>query len=353
MKRPDICGECAIPLYIGKVHRWSGNGVIVQNVNPSANVFMLESENIDAVFRTLDEELGVPIENIVIECTRRGNRSFMERNIPAPVRRAMSYLPRLSSKLVAYTGKTLGFGASDYVGARRKGDDKDCLVQIIHRPYSLTSILGDALGVTEAFTGNDGTVESFPLGDESYLVVLRLGEHRSGLEERLELQHPPLKEVGFEMARCGSCGLPLELSRRYRWDMKQGLILSRATGRRMVITGFDNYEAVFQEIEEEVGEEISQAIVDAQRRFVRETEWDENWLSDENALRLNLVLRGLGYLTSFREDRGELLLTIVNCLIPKQLVGMLQGFYELLSGKDSSDCSWRVEEDGSLHVELT
>lgn len=353
MKRPDLCGKCGIPLYISKLHEWSGKGVIIHNVKPSTNVFLMESENIDAVFDTLDRELGIPIENIVMECTRRGNRRFMEQNVPAPVRRALSYFPRFSSGLAAYAGRTLGFGSSEYVGARRKGDDKDCLVQIIHDPYSLSSMLADALGVTEAFTGKDGAVESFPLGGDSYLVVLRSGEHRTGLEERLQLAHPPLRPVDFDLPRCVSCGLPLELSVRYRWDMKKGFILSKASGRRMVITGFDNYEAVFREIEEEVGEEISQVIVDAQRQFVHQSEWDENWLKDEYTLRLNLMLRGLGYLSAYVRDGGHLNVAILNCIIPKQVVGILQGFYELLSGKDSSRCAWKVEEDGSLLIELS
>ncbi len=335
------------------MHQWSGDGVIIHKVMSRSNVFFMESENIDAVFNTLDRELGVPIENIIMECTRRGNRRFMEQNIPAPLRWMLSYMPRLSSGLISYAGKTLGFGSSEFVGARRRGDEKDCLVHIIHDPYSLSSMLADALGVTEAFTGQDGTVEGLPLGGDSYLVVMRTGEHRTGLEERLQLIHPPVKTIGYDLPRCEKCRLPLELSARYRWDMRKGFILSKASGRRMVITGFDNYEAVFREIEEEIGEGISQVIVDAQREFVLHSNWDENWIESESALRINLMLRGLGYLSSYFQDGEHLKVTILNCLIPKQVVGMLQGFYELDSGKDSSTCVWSVGQEADLQIELS
>lgn len=353
MKRLDFCSLCGIPLYVGKLHEWMGNGVIVQNIKATANVFFLESENIDTVFRTLDRELGVSIEDIVMECTRRGNRRFMEENIPAPLRRFLSYVPRLTGRLVSYSGRAVGFGASEYLGARRKGDKRDCLAYILHDPYSLTSLLADALGVAEAFTGKDGIVDSFPLGDDSYLMIIRAGEHRSGLEERLRLQRLPLKEFDSHVPRCGRCRLPLELSERYVWDMEKGFILSRASGRRMVITGFDNYEAVFREIEGEVGQEISQAIVDAQRLFVRETAWEENWLENEGALQRNLGLRGLGYVTAFSREDAGISLSIANCLIPKQVVGMLQGFYELQARRDNSDCSWSVAEGGDLKIEFS
>ncbi len=353
MRSPFFCGECGTPLYIGKVHVWKDNGVIAHAVKPYDHVIFLESENIDRIFQIIDEMLGFSVQNIVKECTRRGNRMFMETNIPKPVRRAFSRLPRFSSQIIGLTGRMLGYGCTDYVGYRLKGDDADCLVQVVHHPYSLTSIMADALGVTESFTGNDGEAESLPLGEDSYLIVIRLGCHPSGLEERLHLYQPVLKDTGFRFKRCSRCGLPQELSNNYSWDLKKGFILNRRTSRRMVLTGFNNYEAVFQELEKEIGEEIPQMIIDAQRRFVRESQWEENWLESEEVLRRNLMLRGLGFPSFLQWNNGTASLSILNCLIPKQVVGILQGFHELKTGKEKSDCSWDLSEEGDLNITLS
>lgn len=58
-------------------------------------------------------------------------------------------------------------------------------------------------------------------------------------------------------------------------------------------------------------------------------------------------------MTSFSWEDAGVSLSIANCLIPKQVVGMLQGFYELKSNRDNSNCSWSVAEDGDLKIELS
>ena len=57
--------------------------------------------------------------------------------------------------------------------------------------------------------------------------------------------------------------------RRLRVADDKGLILNRSNGRRMIVIGCITREAIFAELEKEIGEDISNVIIESQRDFVK------------------------------------------------------------------------------------
>ena len=57
-----LCPECGVPGYVVSEHVWLPSGAIVQNRDEKHRMVFFESENIDLLFRGIEEIIGVPIE---------------------------------------------------------------------------------------------------------------------------------------------------------------------------------------------------------------------------------------------------------------------------------------------------
>lgn len=87
-----LCKGCGVPLLVGKELIWHDNGVITQAKNPDHRLFFYQSENLDRLFRGIEEIIGLSIEHIVIESKRRDVKEYVEKLLPAPVRKLARYV---------------------------------------------------------------------------------------------------------------------------------------------------------------------------------------------------------------------------------------------------------------------
>jgi hypothetical protein len=119
----------------------------------------------------------------------------------------------------------------------------------------------------------------------------------------------------------------------------------------MAIVGPLIFDGIIRELEDELGEDVSNTVVEAQRRFVRNGFYPASTIR-EPRLREQLALRGLGDLAVLEVDRGGVRMSMKNTATPLIALGFLQGLFELAYGLESRT-DWELTEDGTLKADIT
>jgi len=346
------CRQCGVPLGISKDVMWHGNGVITQAKNPDHRLVFYESDSLDEVFEGIEELIGIPIEHIVIESKRRATRTYIENQIPPFWRRILNrYGPGILSKRIKLMAVNYGYGEIALEDIRNKGDEDDLQSASVTHPYSLPLFCGDSLGTKEAMDGRDFCVSWEQTGDHTYLVTSRVGRHPIALKERLERTPCGYKPGDVALKRCATCGVPLGVA-RCRWNLENGTIMDPGTGRRMAIFNPDSIQAILDDLEAELGEMVAEAVVEAQRRFVRRILGKEDALARYSGYREMTALRGLGYLRSIDFESKRCTAVLENACLPLFMVGTVKALFEMGSENESVDHRWELLPDGVLVVEL-
>lgn len=76
------CPECKIPRHVSDEHEWLDNGVIVSKRNRKYRMAFIESENLDPVYGGIGRLIGMPIERMVIDVSRRRTREYISQLLP-------------------------------------------------------------------------------------------------------------------------------------------------------------------------------------------------------------------------------------------------------------------------------
>ncbi len=279
----------------------------------------------------------------------------MEDELPRLLRRgAYAVYPRLITQKMADMCRYLGLGDVKVEESRRRGEGTHHTRLSIEYPYSILLFLGDTCGGMEAASGRECVAESARVTDrqDKQIITLRLGEHSPELEERLQPRTYATKPGDITYERCLGCGVPVEIA-EYQWSEVRGTIIHPRTRRRSVIIGPGGLEAIFDELEKELGEEVSETVIEEQRIFTRETFRGDSWPDAEYRLRRMLALRGLGRLSLFSQRGRELDLVIQNACVPLLTVGMIKGLYELASNSEDSIHTWSLTAEGDLLITIT
>ncbi|MBN2028032.1 MAG: hypothetical protein JW854_14885 [Actinobacteria bacterium] len=352
MNRVKACRQCGVPRGIGKDVIWHDNGVITHAKNPGHRLVFYESDCLDEIFEGIEELIEIPIEHIIIESKRRATRTYIENQIP-PFRRKIlnRYGPKTLSRRIRLMAVNYGYGDIALEGIRNTGDEDDFQSVCVTHPYSLPLFCGDSLGTKEAMDGRDFYVSWEQTGDHTYLVTSRVGRHPIALGERLGRKPCGYRPGDIALERCASCGVPLRVA-RCRWNVENGTIMDPGTGRRMAFFNPDSIQVVLDDLELELGEMIAEAIIEAQRRFVRRILGKGDILPRRDSYREMVALRGLGYLKSMDFERRHCAAVLENACLPLFMVGTVKALYEMGSESESVDHRWEMLPDGVLVVEL-
>lgn len=369
----EVCERCGVPLMISRELEWGNNGVITLKRSPQNRMILYESRVIDNLFRGIEELIGIPIEHIVIESRRREVRKYIERSLTPEVRELFARsrgglgqsrdgagdgeAENLRETVKAVTrniieiGRIYGYGDSRPSDLWEKGDPFPWRANIVRDPYSIPFWAADALGSNEATEGIEQWVRYEHLGDDTYLFVTYPSEHPVELKERLKRKKYPFKPGNIVFERCDGCSLPVEVG-RYEWRPDQGVIMDPDYGWRMAVYGPSALEAVLDDLEAELGNEIPAAVIEAERRFVKDRARKRDWRRGGLTFNRLSALRGMGNITSFEADERRLSLTIENPCLNLLLVGMAQAIYELALGMERSRYEFHVADDGDLTIEV-
>lgn len=349
-----LCPRCGAPNQFVSNHLWLSGGVIVQSGDREHRMVLVECDNLDPLFKEIEEIIGVSIGHIVIETKRRSSRDYLDSILTDEIREQVRSKQIPIASLVEGVnaiGYELGYGDSRLVDVRYEDDDGDYVIERIREPYSVPLWCGDLAGSAEAVTSRDHEVVYRVLSSD--LVEIRAWPSPRPEELRSRLQHKSYaySDGDMELERCPECGGPAALS-DYKWDTARGVIEVAPARRRVVMFGPAYLEAVFEELERELGEEIPRVVAEAQRRFSRKGPFPVTRFAEEERFRLLLAVRGLGNLREMALGANGLTARIGNAVLPLMMAGMMQGYYETVSGKDS-DVDWELGEDGTLDIAVT
>ncbi|MBC7247221.1 MAG: hypothetical protein H5T73_05530 [Actinobacteria bacterium] len=353
MKGVERCPEGGVPRQFADNHVWAGGGFIVQSSDTSHRMALIESDNLDVLFKGIEDILGLPIERIVIETKRRATRQYIDRLVPDEIKeKAINKELDMQILIDANNAvaRIMGYGDVSPVGYRYERDDDDYLRQRVREPYSVPLWCGDMTGAVEAITRRDNDVKYEFLAEDTIEILCIPCEHPPQFQGRLRLREYHLHEGDVELERCAGCGGPAALS-AFRWYPERGVIRDEVTGRRVAMLGPSYLEAVFDELERELGEEIPLVVVEAQRRFVKSGFFGASEIESEEQFRKLLALRGLGNLRSLQVGRNKLRMVMENTAMYLMLVGLMQGYFETVVGGESR-AEWEFSEEGELTLEI-
>jgi hypothetical protein len=350
----EVCPRCLVPTQFVYIHEWTGGGTIFQSNDPEHRMVLIECDNIDPLFKEIESLIRIPIERIVIESKRRDAARYMNRIIPADVKEKVQSLEMDIVPLIEalnIIGFVLGYGNSKLVRVEYTNSLDDYVIERIREPYSIPFWCADLAGSSEAVTSRDHDVKYEMIAEQEIEIKAWPSPRPEGLTSRLQLKEHPYIEGDLKLEKCPECGGPVGLS-DYDWSTDRGIIQMKSTGRRVVMIGPSYLNAVFNELEGELGEDIPRIVVEAQRVFTKQDVYSPNEIKEMQEFRALLGLRGLGNLRELKMQEKALNVTIENAAIPLLLVGLMQGYFEDVTGMDSR-ADWEVGEEGTLRLEIS
>jgi hypothetical protein len=137
----------------------------------------------------------------------------------------------------------------------------------------------------------------------------------------------------------------------FRWDLERGTVTHSETGLRIAIIGPASLQAIFDELADELGEEIPETIIEARRMYMTEQTspfWKSLKVDDFGHW---LAIFGLGNLVSYEQDGNITTTRVENPSMPLIVVGTALGLYEIVSGIRGS-ATWSIADDGDLTITM-
>ena len=346
------CKTCGVPLRIGKDHVWNSDGTICQRQDRDHRMILFDSEGIEALFTNIEQLIGIPIERIVVESKARATAAYIShllRGFRGPAARVVG-LERIVSKVVNQ-GRVMGYGDIEIVEVNWKAM---VMKTQIRNPYSLKLFCGDMRGATEAIRKQEAKISFEETEPDTFLVTTHHEPHAPELQGRLMPKAPPSKPGNISYDLCPRCSLPLEIS-QFKWDNGAGTIIHEATGVRYAIFGPAGLQAIFDELERELGESIPEAIIEAQRIHAS-SRMGKQWKAMGGAdlkgwLKGWLAMQGMGNLVSLETVEGGYTARMENPAVPLVLLGTATALFEFRAGS-KAELDWSLAEDGDLTFTL-
>lgn len=330
------CGECGIPLGVGRNLNWNEDGTITHRRNPRHRLILFESDNLDRLWNRLSELLGVTLEHVwevVIESKSRATRAFLQYTLPWKVSLAARLLGyRSIIRAIEVQGLEMGYGKITLGGQYPERGRPQRITVYIEDPYSLPLFCGDLKGSAEVLERRWSAVTYQALDARRHQVDVTVSGEVLEREAELPALEPLPVPGDFAYRRCSRCGSPLELG-RFEWNLETGVIREKETGRRVALFGTAGLKAVFEELTHELGDRVLPTIVEVERDNTLSAMTREEVMEGGEALRLKAALRGLGLVRRLSIREGRMEAEILNPAVTPYLVGLALGVFELAVGR--------------------
>jgi hypothetical protein len=346
-----LCPECGVPRSISKHNVWLSNGTILEDNDPNHRVVFVENDSLRDTFGGIEKILGISIEHIIVESQRRSTYESVTRTLPAPLRLILRHMGTgLIARYLKQSGQGNGKGAIEIISFRRRRSEDDYIKLRVREPFSLAHFCGNVAGAIEGVDGREVNVTYEEVSPGEYELTARMTGHPRELQERLQRKTPRYKPGDIDLPRCGTCGVPVVIS-QYAWSWDRGVIENKESGRRMIIVSTATQDAIMDELVNELGEPVTEALVEAQRGLVASGFFSSDEITGVDDFRIQFAYRGLGNLVGidFTEDR--LHARIENPCLNPMVVGMIQGLFDGATG-GQSDLEWETTDDGDLVVDV-
>ena len=348
------CPECDIAQQIADEHLWLNSGVIVLKSDQQLRMAFVETENLDPVYKGVEELIGVPIERFIIDVERKGTRDYFTPIIPREIKdmvqkHEISLDPIIDAVII--TNITNGLGHYEPVSYRYEIDEEDYITVLSYDTHCLPLALGDIAGGCEAVVEREYSDVTYKeISPRVYEMTARVAKVPKGLKGRLERKEYQHRDGNIEFKRCPSCGAPAALA-EFKWNSETGIIRSAFNGRRMGVIHPTVIDPIFEELRAELGDTIPASVVEAQRRFTKTGFHTVEEISDIESFRGQLALRGMGNLRELEISRQGLSMRLDYPCMHLMTVGMIQGLFEMTFDTESN-VEWELSADDILRVEV-
>lgn len=346
------CKKCNTPMNFGKFIRWTGGGTIAAEKAPDLRLFFIEVDELLNLLAYLSELLGVPIDNILIQSERAIGQELVAMNLPGSLIRFTRSIPDILHRLffakiavrhMAAHARAMGYGSVtiiEYEGKRRS------LVRV-RNPHCLPLIIGDCVGAFQEVLGVNTTV-TWKKENGTTLIEFRKTDEKP--------YNVPINRANFipgevDFQRCQGCGVPLPVSDNFEWDMLNGIITNRRTAYREVFLSVEGINAIFSEMEKELGDEVSLMMAQRQAELMRERMSKRNLEKEGGIWGLfeELKLRGMGNPVEVEEAGKQLKVKVENPFNDALVAGRIAGYYEAVE-KVKSRMTWVSSDEGYLVI---
>lgn len=352
----ERCGFCTAPIYLRIAAAWNDDGTITGRYAPSTRVVQLYDSEINHILSGISGRIGHDIGRIVVEGERKAaiqfNRDLMER-WRGPTRALMHsrLFYRPLNLLLLRAARSAGLG-SGRILHYRWGDE----IEIeFSSPFNIPILAGDMLGTFEAFFSKPAEVTWEGDSRRAVITISTAGGASHVEEQRLKPLLPPTRPGGVSFDRCPRCGIPLEVTRRYRFDLDDGVATEVKGGRRIVTVIIDSLLSVFEELEGELGEDIPRMIVDLEGDFIKENAERAGGPGDAHlveGLLGDLTVKGMGNPVGISVSAdGILEVRIDNPFSRELLAGRVLGYYRMLWG-DPARVEWTPDTEGFMVIKV-
>jgi hypothetical protein len=350
VEKKRICSNCGLPKSIGKGNIWHPNGVVTASSPPHIRGTLYDIDELNELFPALSERIGFDITRLVVEGKRKDGKRYTDALVRNLVEMGIEPTPMdvygMITRFCAYWGLGLVVVAGYQEGER--------LTLEVRNAYSEPMSQGDWAGVFEAMEKKRGEPHWRDEGVHSVIDVVAV-EGEPELEERIEQEVemgiPFIEEGDLQYRHCPECGIPLEISRQFEWDVGKARITERDTGKRFILHNTNGIVAVVRVLREELGEEVNEMIREISREYARDYYTRLRDESSMDAELMKLPLRSWGRpARMLRWERGYRL-RVVNPYSTPIMAGRVWGLVEVFDGRRFSvkDLS---EGEGYLDISL-
>ena len=339
--------------------RWNANGTVTQFMRRDFRVVILHFGFLDSLFSNIEARLGVSIEHIAFEAQRNASKAVFQT--------AFDRIPGTTLALRFGFAKRMGVETFNRVGIITGQCHSQTLEYVpgkygvarIRNPFHLNLMAANVVGAFETLEGHPFNHTWEEDGRDTYIIRIERAEVRPEIADRMALDFARPLPGSLTFERCPRCKAPMELARQLKWMEHEGVILDTRTGTRVVMLDGYMVATVFREMASELGEEVLELLVDAQRQWTVD-HVEQLGLTSGNGplpreelegayrkyLRM-LPLYGQGNPIGLKTEDPAVSVTVENPYQVQILAGTLQGLYEALE-KAKSRVSWEQQRLGAV-----
>ncbi|MBU4301798.1 MAG: hypothetical protein L6427_12495 [Actinomycetia bacterium] len=352
------CRECGLPRFVSFFMKWNRDGTITQFMRRDFRVVILHFGLIDSLFANIESRLGLSIEHIAFEAQRNASKATMEafydRMPGLKFATRIGFVRRIGvsqfNKVGAVTGQCVS-ETVEYVPGKYG-------IARIRNPFHLNMMAANVLGAFESLEGAPFTHTWEEEARDTYLIRIERAEEKPEIARRMTIEYSPIIPGDLKLERCPRCHAPRALS-HLRWMENKGIILDTRTGTRVVMLDGYMVAAVFREMARELGDEVNELLVDAQREWTVDHVDQLGYLAGNGSLSPEerkeaygkyldmLPIYGQGNPVAFEMGDSTIDVTIENPYEKYILAGNLQGLYEALE-RSRGRVTWEEPKPGVI-----
>lgn len=263
------CRVCGFPRLVSLIVRWNDNGTITQAMNRDFRVVIQHFGFLDTLFTNIEARLGVPIGHIAFEAQRNACKAVIGSLYDAIPGTGLvgrfDPFKRLGvgqfNKLASLTGQCHSETVMYLPG--EKG------IARVRNPFHLNLMAAIIVGAFETLEGVPFDHSWEEEGPDTHLITIVRAKEKPEISERMTLERRPALPGDRRFDRCPRCRVPGTVA-HLKWAENEGTITDTRTGTRVIMLDGYMITTVFREMAKELGDEVNEILVDAQRELTLE-----------------------------------------------------------------------------------